>query len=213
MKHFTGYGAYLLFLALRTHFTSAKYDFFQMHGKLRANRESYNKRNDKWFFEKLAKEYNAEELRDFYIANLLNDKHYITDFTDEEAILVYTTYIRQRQSLSYVCSNDMDRIFDHDDPRVPFNTYHDRYPDLVMLFLRRTITLETLVILDDLTGFTSKFDKYYSDDIIWPKISQKISKYRPFLKYDKVKMKHILKGKVNGQEQKTEAVSAEEQAH
>ena len=54
MKHFSGYGAYLLFLALRTHFTKAKYDFFQMNGKLRANKESYLKRNDKAFFEKLA---------------------------------------------------------------------------------------------------------------------------------------------------------------
>ena len=198
MKHFTGYGAYLLFLALRTHFTSAKYDFFQMHGKLRANKESYNKRHDKWFFEKLARDYNAEELRDFYVANLLNDKHYITDLIDEEANLVYTDYQRRRQSLSYVCANDMDRVFDKDDLRRTFTTSKDRYPDIVILFLRKSISLETLVILDDFTGFTNKFDKHYKDDIIWPKISQKISKYRPFLKYDKVRMKDILKGKVNG---------------
>ena len=198
MKHFTGYGAYLLFLALRTHFHSAKYDFFRMNGKLRATKESYERRTDKSFFEKLAKEYNAEELRDFYVANLLNDKHYITDLIDEEANLVYTDYQRRRQSLSYVCANDMDRVFDKDDLRRTFTTSKDRYPDIVILFLRKSISLETLVILDDFTGFTNKFDKHYKDDIIWPKISQKISKYRPFLKYDKVRMKDILKGKVNG---------------
>ena len=198
MKHFTGYGSYLLFLALRTHFSNDKYDFFRMHGKLKATKESYLKRNDKWFFEKLAKEYTAEELRDFYVANFLEDKHYITDLIDEEANLVYTDYQRRRQSLSYVCANDMDRIFDKDDLKLPFATSDDRYPDLVILFLRKSVSLETLVVLDDLTGFTSKFDKHYADDVIWPKISQKISKYRPFLKYDKAKMKNILKGKVNG---------------
>ena len=54
MKHFTGYGAYLLFLALRTHFSSDKYDFFKMHGKLRATKDSYEKRQDNHFFDKIA---------------------------------------------------------------------------------------------------------------------------------------------------------------
>jgi hypothetical protein len=210
MKHFTGYGAYLLFLALRTHFTSAKYDFFQMNGKLRATKDSYNKRSDKTLFEKLAREHNSRDLRDFYLANLLDDKHYVADFLDEQASMVYTDYQRRQQSLSYVCSNDMDRIFNQTDPRRTFATSKDGYPDIITLFLRKSISLETLIILDDFTGFTSKFDKAYEDDIIWPKISQKISKYRPFLKYDKVKMKDILKRKVNEQREATETIPTKE---
>ena len=197
MKHFTGYGAYLLFLALRTHFSKDNYDFFQMRGKLRANKDSYHKRRDKYFFEKLAKEYTAEELRDFYIANILEDRIYITELIDENAELAYTNYTRRRQSLSYNCTNDMVRTFDQG-LREPFHTYSDSYPVLVLLFLRRTISIETMVILDDLTGYTRKFDKHYSDDIIWSNISKKISKYRPFLKYDKVKMGKILKEIVDG---------------
>ena len=66
-----------------------------------------------------------------------------------------------------------------------------------MLFLRGVIAPESLVILDDFTGFTKKFDKYYEDDIIWPKISRKIRKYRPFVKYDKAKMKKIMVDMIN----------------
>lgn len=197
MKHFTGYGSYLLFLALRTHFINQKYDFFRMNGKLRASKESYLKRNDKWFYEKLAKEYNAEELRDHYVANLLEDKNYIMEFIDEEASMVHADYTRRKQSLSYVCANDMDRVFNQDDPRVSFVTNKDRYPHIVILFLRKSITIETMVILDDFVGYVDKFDKYYEDDVIWPKISLKVKKYRPFLKYDKEKFKHILKEKVD----------------
>ena len=62
MKHFSGYGAYLLFLAIRTHFTNDKYDFFQMNGKLRATKESYERRSDKHFFDKVAKLYDVQEL-------------------------------------------------------------------------------------------------------------------------------------------------------
>ena len=213
MKHLTGYGAYMLFLALRTHFTKDNYDFFVMCGKLRANKDSYNRRSDKAFFEKVARDYTVRELRDLFIANLLQDKHYILEFIDDQAEVVYTDYKRRRQSLSYVCTDDMDRIFNQNDPKRSFATSKDRYPDLITLFLRGVIALETMVILDDLLGFTKKFDRYYSDDIIWPKISKKINKYRPFLKYDKVKMKDILKGIVNEQRKETEAFSTKEQAY
>jgi hypothetical protein len=209
MKHLSGYGAYMLFLALRTHFTKDNYDFFVMCGKLRANKDSYNRRTDRAFFEKVARDYDAKELRDLFIANLLQDKHYILEFIDEEADEVYTAYKRRRQALSYVCTNDMDRIFNQTDIKRTFSASKDRYPDLITLFLRGVVSIETMVILDDLLGFTSKYDKIYYDDSIWPKISRKISKYRPFLKYDKVKMKDILKGIVNEQRKETKEISAE----
>ena len=72
------------------------------------------------------------------------------------------------------------------------------------------ISIETMVILDDFLGFTTKFDKYYDNDIIWSKISTKINRYRPFLKYDKDKMKDILKGIVNEQRQTTKEISTKE---
>jgi hypothetical protein len=180
-----------------------------MCGKLRANKDSYNRRTDRAFFEKVARDYDAKELRDLFIANLLQDKHYILEFIDEEADEVYTAYKRRRQALSYVCADDMDRIFNQTDIKRSFSASKDRYPDLITLFLRGVVSIETMVILDDLLGFTSKYDKIYYDDSIWPKISRKISKYRPFLKYDKVKMKDILKGIVNEQRKETKEIPAE----
>ena len=56
---------------------------------------------------------------------------------------------------------------------------------------------------------SDKFDEFYDGDYIWMKISRKVKKYRPFLKYDKHKMKDILKGVMNEQREKTEAISAE----
>lgn len=196
MNHFTGYGAYLLFLALRTHFSNPKYDFFEMRGKIRASKETYHKRKDRSFFEKIAREYTIEELRDFYIANLLEDKHYITDLIDENAKLAYTDYIRRRQSLSYNCANDMARTFDQG-IQDSFRICSDRYPVLVILFLHRKINIETMIILNDFIPYVDKFDKYFSDDIVWSRIALKIRKYKPFLKYDKNKIKSILKEIIN----------------
>jgi hypothetical protein len=198
MKHFSGYGAYLLFLALRTHFTSAKYDFFQMNGKLRATKESYLKRNDKAFFEKVAKLYNAEELKNFYVANFLEDRHYITDMLDEDAHGAFYELQKRQQSLSYIFKNDMDRVFEHDCKRA-FSIVDGEYPHIINLTLRQSIAFESAVILNDFIPYTDKFDKYLGDDdIIWSRLALKVRKYRPFLKYDSDRIKAILKEKVNG---------------
>ena len=196
MKHFTGYGAYLLFLALRTHFTNAKYDFFQMHGKLRATKESYIKRNDKSFFDKLARDYTCENLRDFYVANFLEDKHYVTELLDDTAERNYREYQRRRQSLTYIFTSELEGLFDSGTTR-PFKFNDGEYPDIVNLYLRHILSPETLVIINDFIPFEDKFNKYLSDDILWSKVSLKLRKYKPFVHYDRNKVKSILKEKLH----------------
>jgi len=196
MKHFTGYGAYLLFLALRTHFTNAKYDFFQMQGKLRATKESYIKRNDKSFFDKLARDYSCENLRDFYVANFLEDKHYVTELLDDTAERNYREYQRRRQSLTYIFTSELEGLFDSGTTR-PFKFNDGEYPDIVNLYLRHILSPETLVIINDFIPFEDKFNKYLSDDILWSKVSLKLRKYKPFVHYDKDKVKSILKEKIH----------------
>jgi hypothetical protein len=197
MQHFSGYGAYLLFLALRTHFNNTKYDFFQMHGRLRASKNSFEKRRDKFFFSKLAKVYNCEELRDFYVANLLKDKHYVTELLDDEAQKNYNEYIRRRQSLTYIFTNELSRVFLYD-VMSPFKLIDGQYPYIVALYLQNIVSPETMAILDDFILYSNKFNKYLgTNDPIWSKVALKIHKYKPFIKYDKDKFKHILKEKID----------------
>ena len=198
MKHFSGYGAYLLFLALRTHFTKAKYDFFQMNGKLRANKESYLKRNDKAFFEKLAKLYNAEELKNFYVANMLDDRHYVTDMLEEDAHGSFYELQKRQQSLSYIFRNDMEKVFEHG-CKSAFAVHDGDYPAIVSMVMRRDIAIESAIILNDFVPFADKFDKYLGDDdIIWSRIALKLRKYKPFVKYDSARFKAILREKIDG---------------
>lgn len=195
MSHFTGYGAYLLFLALRTHFTNVKYDFFQMNGKLRATKESYNKRGDKFFFDRLAKEYTCPELKDFYVANFLEDKHYVTELLDEDAKRNYQDYQRRRQGLTYIVTNELDELFDRGITRF-FKLSDGEYPGIITLYLRHVLSPETMVILNDFIPFEDRFNKYLCDDIIWNKVSLKLRKFKPFVHYDKQKVKSILKEKI-----------------
>lgn len=196
MSHFSGYGAYIVFVTIRTHFESSTFDFFKHH-KVKASRETYEERNDRWFFDKVAKEYEDKQLRDFFIANRLQDRNYVTELLEDEAVANYTDYQRRRQSLSYLFSNELDRVFRYGITK-PFVINDGEYPYLVNLYLRRVISPETMVILNDYLSYFDKFDKYLGkNDVIWSKVSLKLTKYKPFLKYDREKFKRILKEKVD----------------
>lgn len=43
---------YVNYLALKSHFSSPKYDYFKYNKKVRASLTSFNKRKDRYFFEK-----------------------------------------------------------------------------------------------------------------------------------------------------------------
>ena len=208
MSHFSTYGAYVVFVTIRTHFESPSFDFFKHH-KVKAGRQALDKRSDKWFFDKVAKQYQDKDLRDFFIANRLMDRNYVTELLDGEAEENYIRYKARRQSLTYTFTNELDRVFKHG-VKKPFEISEDMYPYIVTLYLRGLISPETMVILNDFIPFFEKFDKHLgTDDLIWSKIALKLRKYKPFLKYDKDKYKSILKGKLNEQREASEKVSAE----
>ena len=193
MKHFSGYGAYLVFVTVRTHFESPTFDFFK-HDKVKANKTTYLKRSDKVFFDMIAKDYNSKELMEFFIANRLEGRNYITDLLDDDAQIAYTNYKRRIQALTYIFKSEIQNL---NCPNV-FRCKNGQYPDIVQLHLQGRISPETMVILNDFTAFINKFDKYYDkNDPIWSKISLKLRKYKPFVKYPKDKIKSILKEKIN----------------
>lgn len=193
MKHFTGYGAYLVFVTVRTHFESPTFDFFK-HKNVKANKATYLKRNDKSFFDMIAKDYDAKELMGFFIANRLEGRNYITELLDDDAQITYMNYQRRIQALTYNFKSEISNL---NCPGV-FKCRDDQYPEIVQLYLQGRVSPETMVILNDYTGFIAKFDKYYDkNDPIWSKISLKLRKYKPFVKYPKDKIKAILKEKID----------------
>jgi hypothetical protein len=196
MSHFSAYGAYVVFVTIRTHFESPTFDLFTHH-KVKASRTTYEKRPDKWFFDKVAKEYEDKELRDFFIANRLKDRNYVTELLEDEAKENYLQYKGRRQALTYHFANDVERVFKYG-LDLPFNIVDGEYPYIVCLFLRGSISPESMVILNDFIRYTDKFDKYMgNNDPIWAKVALKLRKYRPFVKYDNNKFKRILKEKID----------------
>ena len=68
----SAFDVYSIYLGVKTHFTSKKYDYFRYEGRTRTSEEKFNKRNDRYFFEKLSKKFTKEEIEQYFVSNFLS---------------------------------------------------------------------------------------------------------------------------------------------
>ena len=185
--------SYKLYNALKLHFESDSYDALKYNFKTSVKAQSFFKRKDKYFFAKLAKTY-ERDLKEFYIANFKNDVKYVGDMLNEGGERYYRDHKKVMESLSYQFENDINKLRDMN---VEFDSLleaeKNNHPLIVRLWMQDEILLETVVILDALTGFVERENKKITDTIIWPDIYRKIMKYKPFVKFNKDKCVNLLK--------------------
>jgi len=183
--------AYKVYVALKNHFTSKTYDYFKYGGRTKASIKTFEKRPDRYQFHKLAK---RKDVVDYLVANFVYDdgsSSWIGNLLNNgQADKNYSQLVKTRESLSYIFSNDLDRLdleFDKN-----FLVEEGQHPKLFKLYLRHEITIETLIILDDLVGYMRKWNRRIEDGILWPQVYLKCKKFRPFFQYDRDKMKQIV---------------------
>jgi hypothetical protein len=195
MNEGTGFAAFALYNALKLHFTSSSYDFFKYHGKTNVSKDTFMRRKDKYSFYKLSRKYSLDELRNFFVANFVyGDSTWVGEMTGPNGEDVYKKWQKISQSLTYNFESDIVRILEQaNTPDELMKVRSGAYPTLLVGAMQNSISIETLVILNDMMNFFSMWDKKISDDIIWPSWKLKCEKYAPFITYDKVKFKNILK--------------------
>jgi hypothetical protein len=186
------FNIYVYYLALKRHFTSS-YDYFKYNGKVKANAMSFENRKDKFFFYKLSKK---KEAKDIILANMLaNPNAWAGELLDDKAESIYKDWAKRKQSLTYEFKSDIVNM--DDDFNLNFYVENGQHPRLLKLYMMNRISLETLVILCDITGCMKYWEKNISDNIVFPDINTLVRKYQPFLEYDKAKMRKILLDKYN----------------
>lgn len=183
------FDAYKLYLALKSHFTSKSYDFFKYNGAVKASASAFEKRRDKYQFNKLAKH---KDLVNFLTANMVygNANAWVGDLLgNESSAMLYREFLKVRDSLAYVFTQDLEKL--DDDVFANFTVVDGQHPPLLKLALRKEIHIETFIILNDFWQFTKKWNSEIIDDVIWPDFFMKCKKYRPFISYDKEKFMQI----------------------
>ena len=185
----SAYECYQHYNALKLHFTKPSYDYFKYNHKTKTSTSAFDTRKDKIFFMKVAK--HPDPVR-YMLSNLLvNPKLWIKDIAySPEAERVYTDWQKRQQSLSYIFKEELSKL--DEDFNTNFKSEGNSHPLVLKLYLRKQISLETLVMLVDLVQCQNYWLKKHEYDPVVEEVLNVITKYRPFLHYDRDSIKKIV---------------------
>jgi len=193
------FDAYRQYLSLKNHFTKEKYDYHKYCGKSRATVQSFYKRKDRFWFEKLSRNKSDQEVIEFFVSNFITctdpSKLWIGEMIREGEDR-YTAWKKRNQSLSYIFKEESERLFENQKVDEVFDCSKG-HPPVLKKFLNGTISIETLVIYDRIFLFGNTFDKKLLDPV-WETVSLRMKKYSPFLNIEVSRYKQILKQVVLG---------------
>jgi hypothetical protein len=178
---------YLMYCAMKAHFGKGDYDFVTYKGKTRIKRDTFYKRKDRSFFVRVSRKYKTEqEIQNYFVSNFIRDKRgYIANFNDEN----YESWKLKRQGFFDLFDVEMKPLVDAFEDL--FTVTNGQHPKLMREFLGGRVSLETIIILDELVNFSLSLDwnKQLEDDIIWIDLRNLMNNYRRFLTIDQEQYK------------------------
>lgn len=190
----TPFEVYLEYTALKLHFTKEAYDYHRYYGKTKTSLQSFYRRKDRHFFEKMSRQKTDQEIIDFFVSNFVS-------CNDPQSLWVgeiikngenfYKQWIKKVESLSYIFKEEMNQLLENYGIKEIFEISGSKHPIIVKEYLKNSLSLESMLILNKVISYQKKFDKKLNDPI-WSLISMKIEKYNNFLNIDKNKFKEIL---------------------
>jgi len=190
----TPFETYQTYLSMKSHFTNKRYDFFKYGGKSRATMASFNKRKDKYWFEKTSRKYSDQEITDFLLSN------FVTTETPQNLWIgeiinsgerTYADWMRRQQSLTYLFKEQSKKLLSEKELEEVFNCSKG-HPPILKKYLGGEISLETLVIFEKIFSFGKKFNRKLKDPV-WETVNMKMKKYVPFLNINVFHYKKILR--------------------
>ena len=170
---------YLMYCALKAHFKGT-YDYHRFSGQTKVSRESFWKRKDRFFFTKTAYKYDDEEVLDFFVSNFIQDrKGYIANFNEKN----YEDWVQRKKMFYELFSQELQPFVKNFNPL--FECKNNQHPLLLKEYLGKRISLETMIILDELVEYGKKWDKELTwDDFVWPDVKKLMNNYKGFLTID-----------------------------
>ena len=173
---------YQMYCAMKAHFSKSSYNFIKYGGKTKVSRDSFWKRNDRYFFVKISKKYNNDEIKDYLLSNFIQNRNgYIANFNDQN----YENWLDRKMMFYNIFQQELKPYIKNFEPL--FEVKDGNHPTLLKEYLGKRVSLETMVILDELVDFSKKWDEQLGDDVVWPDIKNLMNNYKGFLTINKNK--------------------------
>jgi hypothetical protein len=139
---------------------------------------------------------------DYFVSNFVNNSNlWVGDIIGSTGDESYKEWSKRIESLHYYYEQDIEYILDRMTANdIEFDdifTSHDgQHPPILKMVLSKKICVETFVILEDILSFAKRLDKDIMETVLWPKMHDRMARYKPFLKYDIPRYKMTLRKKV-----------------
>lgn len=187
----TPFECFQLYVALKNHFTKTTFNFHKYNGKVKVSVAQFQQRNDRYYFEKLAKHSDPKGL---LISNLIsNQQMWIGDlFNDQKAQDNYIKWKSRIDRFSYVFKQEITQFADDSVENI-CRVQPNSHPIIITKYLQGKISLETLVVISDCVGCIKYWNTEMRNDIVWDHVGKLVVKYKPFLTYDRQKFREIVK--------------------
>ncbi|ARW57668.1 DNA helicase loader [Kosakonia phage Kc304] len=196
-RFINGKSVYQLYLMLKNHF-NGRYDVIKYNWTMRISDAAYNKRRDKYFFEKLADKHNLKELTLIFMSNLVaNQDAWIGDISDADALVFYREYIGKLKRVKTVFEDDIKNMY-YFAKKVETKSLNELFEYnknvsssyIFKLLQSNVISFETFILLDSFLNIIDKHDEL-STDLVWSNYSVKLKAYKKILNIDALEAKKL----------------------
>ena len=176
---------------MKAHFSKGNYDFSKYEGKSKVSKDSFWKRKDRIFFAKISRKYEDNEIKDYLISNFIKDKKgWVGNFNDDN----YNEWKDKMQRLTHIFQQEVTPLLENfkTEGKNLFAVPEGSHPKLLREYLGKRVSAETMVILDKIMDYSSKWDVQMKDDMIWPDTKIMLNNYKKLLTFDEKSCKMIL---------------------
>ena len=192
-----GYKAFKYYLAVKLHYTRDSYDLFERRGAVKYSREQFDKRNDRYLFDKLSRKYSRDQdLIQFFVSNFAYGNE-SPIYEIDHAETYYTNWIRRKESITKIFTDDLNCIImDSEKNKLSRESILEfefcQPPSILTLLLSNRICLETVSILNDYLGLIDNWNMSGFMQIMWEKEVRRIYKSKRFVKYNRERIFPII---------------------
>lgn len=183
----TGAGIFKLYCAVKNHmlgkFNIDKYGF-----SIKVTNDSYNKRSDRVFFERISNKLTLNQSYEMMVSNFAANPNALTyEIAGVDAYEFYLQHSGYLESFSSHFKNEVLSIFvllHKQDKKFKDLFSGEGHPVILQMALRSVISIETFIVLNRLIKFIPVVDLRYGDDILWHEYKTKAVQYESLLTID-----------------------------
>ena len=195
-RKISGMSVYKLYLMVKGHF-NGKYDVIKYNWVMNVSKKAYEKRRDKYFFERLSNKYTLGELYRILVSNMIaNPNAWVGDISGADALQFYREHSGKLEKASYLYKEDLENLLYFCEKKgIMFKDLFDcskGHPLIFKMLQQELVSYETFLLIDSAGKFIHKFNAEMADDIVWIEYRKRIEGYGKILNLNSVEAKTTL---------------------